>query len=99
MNITWTIHAQERFIERVIKYGLAYGDFENQIRKQIIKIKIKDKIKTIFKINEILFVVIKKENSKYLRVITLWEATKEEEDIYEHKNNMWFLWWRSNFKI
>lgn len=88
MNVTWTLHAQERFIERVIKYRLNYGDFETEIIKQTIKIKIKDKIKTIFKINDILFVTIKKENNKYLKVITLWEATEEEVNVYEQKNNM-----------
>ena len=86
MNIVWTRHARQRFFERSLKYGINYGEVEQNLLKQEIKQKQKDgTIKTIFKILEYYFTVIKKETKKYINVISIWEANEKEVMLWKKK--------------
>ncbi|HOW29091.1 MAG TPA: hypothetical protein PK685_00210 [archaeon] len=85
MIVTWSLHAQDRFIERVAKYNINYGDVEFEVKKQKVKIKEEDKIKTIFKIPPIFLTIIKKETKEYILILTLWESSEEEERLWKTK--------------
>lgn len=85
MIVTWSLHAQDRFIERVAKYNVNYGDIEFEVKRQKIKIKDEYKIKTIFQINPIMLTVVKKETKEYILILTMWESSEEEERIWKTK--------------
>ena len=85
MIVTWSLHAQDRFIERIAKYNINYGDIEFEVKRQKIKIKEEDKIKTIFQISPVLLTVVKKETKDNILVLTLWESSEEEEKIWKTK--------------
>ncbi len=85
MIVTWSLHAQDRFIERVAKYNINYGDVEFEVKKQKVKIKEEDKIKIIFKIPPIFLTIIKKETKEYILILTLWESSEEEERLWKTK--------------
>ena len=86
MNIGWTEHAQQRFFERSLKYGLNYAEIDEQILKQKIKIKqSKNKIKTIFKVLDYYFTVIKEETSRAIYVVSIWESNDEEVKLWKTK--------------
>jgi hypothetical protein len=85
MIVSWSLHAQDRFAERTLKYNINYGDVEFEVKRQKVKIKEDDKIKTIFKINPICITVVKKETKDYICVLTLWESSEEEEKIWKMK--------------
>jgi len=85
MIVSWSLHAQDRFIERVAKFDINYGDIEFEVKRQKIKIKEDDKIKTIFRVNPIMLTVVKKETKNYILILTMWESSEEEERIWKTK--------------
>ncbi|MDO8633794.1 MAG: hypothetical protein Q7K34_00715 [archaeon] len=86
MNVIWTRHARERFFERALMYGISVGEAEQNILKQRVKEKQKDStIKTIFKIMDYYFTVIKEETPKYISVVSIWEANDKEVLLWKQK--------------
>lgn len=85
MIVSWSLHAQDRFAERILKYNINYGDIEFEVKRQKVKIKEENKIKTIFRINPIFITVVKKETKDYIYVLTLWESSEEEERLWKTK--------------
>lgn len=85
MIVSWSLHAQDRFAERILKYNINYGDIEFEVKRQKVKTKDENKIKTIFRINPIFITVVKKETKDYICVLTLWESSEEEEKIWKMK--------------
>ncbi len=71
------MHAKERFFERTLKYNINYEEIEKKIRKQELRERQKNgTIKTIFQINQKIFIVIKEETKKWIKVISIWEANE-----------------------
>ncbi|MFH0905945.1 MAG: hypothetical protein V1824_01245 [archaeon] len=86
MIVNWSRHCRLRVMERIASYNIYYGDMESEIIKQVIKIKQDSNlIKTIFKVDDIYLTAIKKENKTFLKVITIWESTQEEAEIWKKK--------------
>jgi len=86
MDIIWTRHARERFFERALMYGINVGEAEQNILKQRVKEKQKNNtIKTIFKILDYYFTVIKEETKKYINVVSIWEANEKEVQLWKKK--------------
>ena len=86
MLIRWDRHAKLRFAERVIKLGVNYGDIEFEIKKPRVKIKQEnERIKAIFKIANDYLTAIKLETKEFIHVITLWEASEKEVEIWNKK--------------
>lgn len=84
MEIVWKRHSCERFFERLLIYGITYGEIEKNILHQKVKQEQNDgTIKTIFKILDYYFTVIKKETQKYIAVITVWEASQKEVELWK----------------
>lgn len=86
MLIQWSMHSRERLFERLVNYRFTFSDVELCVKEQRIKIKEKNKIKTIFKIDDRYFTVVKKEDVKKIVVITIWESNLNEVKIYHAKN-------------
>ena len=88
MLVSWSRHAKLRFAERALLYGINYGDIELEIKRQIVKItEGKNKFKTIFPIayQNILLTAVKVENKEYIHVLTLWEASEQEVELWKRK--------------
>lgn len=86
MQVVWTRHARLRFFERSLKYGINYGEVEQNVINQRVKEKQKEgKIKTVFKIMEYYFTVIKEETKKYINVVSIWESNEEEVKLWKKK--------------
>lgn len=86
MDVVWTRHARERFFERSLKYGISYDDVEYNVKEQKVrKVQSEGTIKTIFKILEYYFTVIKEETKKYINIVSIWESNQEEVMIWEKK--------------
>jgi hypothetical protein len=88
MLVSWSRHAKLRFAERALMYGINYGDIELEIKRQIVKISEgKNRFKTIFPVLEekVLLTAAKVETSEYIHVLTLWEASEQEEKIWKQK--------------
>ncbi|MDO8647931.1 MAG: hypothetical protein Q7R70_05985 [Candidatus Diapherotrites archaeon] len=80
------MHAKQRFAERAVMLGINYGELEFAIKKQLIKIKEeKDRIKTIFKIGETVLTAVKIEKKEFIHVLTLWEASEKEVELWKKK--------------
>ncbi len=82
----------ERFIERALLYGLSRSDFEIEIKKQEVRINCgtdkkykKTKFETICAITNRFFTIEKAEDNKLIIVITLWESSKKEVDLWFSK--------------
>ena len=91
IEIKWTRHAQDRYIERILIYGISKIEIEEAIKKQEIRKNQgfapeydKTKFETIGQVAGKAFVIQKAEDSKEIIVITVWEVSKEEE-------KAWFL--------
>ena len=79
MIVRWTDHAIDMFLERVIQYGFYYGELEKEIIAQQLRIwQGANKYKAIFRLGENYFTIIKTENEKKLKVVTLWESNEKE---------------------
>ena len=86
MLVRWSLHAKHKFAERAAMLGLNYGEIELAIKKQLVRIKEeKDRFKTIFKIRDSLLTVIKMEKREFIHVVTLWEASEKEAQIWKGK--------------
>jgi adenylate kinase len=88
MLVLWSRHAKLRFAERVLMYGINYGDIELEIKRQKVKVKEgKNKFKTIFPIEnqKMLLTALKKEKNEYIHVLTLWEASEQEVEVWKKK--------------
>lgn len=86
MMVRWSWHAKHRFAERAIRLGINYGDIEFEIKKQAVKITEGDnRFKTIFKAGDSLLTAVKIETSEYLHVVTLWEASEKEEELWKKR--------------
>ena len=89
MEVFWTQHALERFTERALLYGLSRTELEMIIKKQAVRIKKgfdkkyrKDCFETIGMVANKFFTVQKAEDKKNIIVITLWESSKKEVDLW-----------------
>ena len=86
MLVRWSLHAKHKFAERAAMLGLNYGEIELAIKKQLVRIKEeKDRFKTIFKIRDSLLTAIKIEKREFIHVVTLWEASEREAQIWKGK--------------
>ncbi|MEI7960824.1 MAG: hypothetical protein WCI04_00660 [archaeon] len=86
MLVSWSRHSKERFAERAAKNGLNYGDVEFEIKKQSVKIKQEDdKFKTIFCVGKEFLTAVKAETRDYIHVLTLWESSESEVDLWKKK--------------
>ncbi|MFH1752252.1 MAG: hypothetical protein ABH821_04925 [archaeon] len=86
MQIYWKRHARQRFFERSLIYGVHYGEIELNIIKQKVKIKQPfGTVKTIFELMNYFFTVIKKEDKKRIKVISIWESNDEEIELWKKK--------------
>jgi hypothetical protein len=86
MELVWTRHARERFFERALLYGITVGEAEQNILKQQVKEKQKDRtIKTVFRVMDYYFTVIKEETKKYINVVSIWEANEKEVLLWKMK--------------
>jgi len=86
MQVIWTRHARQRFFERSLKYGINYGEVEQNVIKQRVKEKQKEgTVKTVFKIMEYYFTVIKEEAKKYINVVSIWESNEKEVELWKKK--------------
>jgi hypothetical protein len=87
MIVVWSRHARQRFLERSSLYGLNFGEVELNVLRQKVKIKQSEKntIKTIFKSNKQFFTVIKKETRELINVVSIWEASEKEVDLWKRK--------------
>lgn len=84
MDIVWTRHARERFFERSLRHGINCDEVEYNITKQKVKEKQKGKtIKTVFKIMEYYFTVIKEETKRCINVVSIWESNEKEVELWE----------------
>ncbi len=92
MEVFWTQHALERFTERVLLYGLSRTELEMIIKKQKVRIEKgfderykKNCFETIGMVTNKFFTVQKAEDRKNIIVITLWESSKKEVEIWLSK--------------
>ena len=86
MKIVWSRHARERFFERSLIYGINLGEADQNILEQKVKEKQKDgAIKTIFKVLDCFFTVIKEETKKQINVISIWESNEKEAGLWKKK--------------
>ena len=92
MEVFWTQHALERFIERGLLYGLSRTELEIIIKKQKVRIEKgfdekykKDCFETIGIVARKFFTVQKAEDKKKIIIITLWESSKKEVELWFSK--------------
>jgi hypothetical protein len=86
MQVNWTRHAKWRFAERAAKQGINYGDIEFEIKKQSVKIPIVDnKFRTIFKSGNNLLTAVKVEKNDFIHVLTLWESSEKEAELWKER--------------
>ena len=86
MRIVWSRHARERFFERSLIYGINLGEADQNILEQKVKEKQKDgAIKTIFKVLDCFFTVIKEETKKQINVVSIWESNEREVGLWKKK--------------
>ena len=92
MKVFWTQHALERFTERVLLYGFSRVELELIIKKQQVRIKKgfdkkfnKNKFETVGLVSNNFFTVQKAEDKKNIVVITLWESSKKEVELWFSK--------------
>ncbi len=92
VDVFWTQHARERFVERALLYNLSRTELEEIVRKQEVKIKHgfdkkykKKKFETIGTINKKFFTIQKAEDKKKIIVITLWESNQKEVNLWLSK--------------
>ena len=85
--VYWSRHAKQRFAEKAVRYGVNYGDLEMEIVKQKVKLKEpgRDKFKTVFKLLENFFTVVKVVTGKFIHVLTLWESNEKEVQTWRGK--------------
>ncbi|MEK6957847.1 MAG: DUF4258 domain-containing protein [archaeon] len=92
MEVFWTVHAKERFIERSLLHGFSRTELEEIIRKQQVRINKgfdqkyrKRKFETIGTVGKKFFTIQKAEDKKNIIVITLWESKDREVDLWLSK--------------
>ncbi len=92
MEIFWTSHAQQRFIERALIYGFSKADIDYLALKQLVRInkgfdeKYKTKkFETIGLAGKVFLTIQKAEDSKKIIIITLWESNKKEVELWLSK--------------
>lgn len=86
MEVIWTRHSRQRFFERSLKYGINYGEVEHNIITQKVKERQKDgTIKTILKLLDCYFTVIKEETKRYIKVVSIWESDEKEAELWKRK--------------
>ena len=92
MGVFWSVHAKERFVERSLLYGFSRTELEQIIRKQQVRLDCgfddkygKQKFETIGVVNDKFFTVQKAEDRKNIIVITLWESSQKEVDLWLSK--------------
>lgn len=92
MEVFWTKHGLERFTERALLYGFSRIELEQIIKKQEVRVKKgfdkkynKNKFEAIGMVLNKFFTVQKAEDKKNIIVITLWESSKKEVDLWFSK--------------
>jgi hypothetical protein len=92
MDVFWTVHARERFVERSLLYGFSRTELEQIIRKQQVRVDKgfdsrykRHKFETIGVMGGKFFTVQKAEDRKKIIVITLWESKQREVDLWLSK--------------
>ena len=85
MEVNWRLHADDRFWQRIMRFGIERDELDYEIKLQKLRF-IQDSnqtIKTIFCIQNIVITVIKSENKKTIDILTMWESNKKEEEIWK----------------
>ncbi|MEK6972629.1 MAG: hypothetical protein AABW72_01130 [archaeon] len=86
MDIVWTRHAREKFLERSLKYDINYAEVDIQIKAQKVKQKqLHGTIKTVFELKDTIFTVIKEETKKLINVVSIWESNEAEVELWKKK--------------
>lgn len=86
MQVVWSRHSRERFFERALKYGITTDESEQQIVLQKVKEKqANGTVKTIFKLLDCHFTVIKEESQKLIYVVSIWESNEKEVELWLKK--------------
>ncbi len=86
MEVVWSRHARKRFFERALLHGLNEGEVEICIKKQEFKKKQQDgTVKTVFKILNQFFTVIKEETKEWICVVSIWESNDKEVELWNKK--------------
>lgn len=92
MDVFWTQHAAERLLERALLHDVTRTEMECIIRKQQVRTACgfdgkykKNKFETIGMVNGKFFTVQKAEDKKGIIVITLWESSRKEVDLWFSK--------------
>ncbi|PIU21014.1 MAG: hypothetical protein COT15_04570 [Candidatus Diapherotrites archaeon CG08_land_8_20_14_0_20_34_12] len=86
MDVVWTRHAREKFLERSLKYDINYAEVDMHIKAQKVKQKqLHGTIKTIFGLKDNIFTVIKEETKKLINVVSIWESDESEVELWMKK--------------
>ena len=92
VEVLWTQHALERFTERALLYGLSRTELEIIIKKQEVRVckgfdsKFKKEcFETVGMVANKFFTAQKAEDKKSIIVITLWESSKKEVELWLSK--------------
>jgi len=92
VEVFWTQHARERFIERALLYGFTRAEIEMVIKKQLVRLNkgfdkkyMKNKFETVGVVAGKFFTIEKAEDKKRIIVITLWESSKKEVELWFSK--------------
>ena len=92
IKIIWTKHANERFWERALIYGLTKTELEEIIIKQKVRIPQgfdtkynKNKFQTIGAVGKNFFTIEKAEDKNKIIVITLWESKESEIELWHSR--------------
>ena len=92
MKIIWREHADIRYAERFALYDITKDEIEQEIEKQLVKISEgydkyykSEKFKTIFKVRGKMATVEKAERGKEIYIITLWQSSEAEIELWKKK--------------
>lgn len=92
VEIFWTEHAVERFAERALLYGLGRSEIEFLVLKQFVRIergfdeKYRTcKFETIGLAGKEFFTIQKAERKGKIIIITLWNSSQKEVDLWLSK--------------
>ncbi len=92
MKVFWSRHAKERFEERVLKHDLTYDEIELGVIEQKVRVPQgldgkygTEKYKTVLLLRGNFVTVEKAESGKMIYVITLWDSSEKEIELWKKK--------------
>lgn len=89
MEVKWKLHADDRFWQRILRLGIERDELNYEIKRQKVRfIQLSNQtIKTIFCINNMIITAIKTENEKVIHVLTMWESSEHEVELWKKRTN------------